>query len=191
MAVAKRTKAVLLAGTLVTWACNGSPDEGGGRPVRDADEVTRHPRVSVARCDSAIRANADRRWRARSTAVGNVGFYGPGRDFSTAQRSVDGGDLITKMPVIIEGGSGATVRVPRQEWDRVALLFGKVPADEPYEIRDGYTQVRFEPCGDRERTGFVGGLALRDRQPVALTMRLEGTDRIHTVRLGRLPAAER
>jgi hypothetical protein len=189
MAVSVSTKAVLLAAALVASACDGAPDEGGRGP-RNADEVTQR-RVNVARCDSAIPGNADGRWRERSTAVGNAGFYGPGRDFRSAQRSGDGGDLITKMPVIIEGGSGMTLWIPRQERDRVALLFGKIPATEPYEIGDGYTQVRFVPCTDRERTGFVGGLALRDRRPVALKVRLEGTDRIHTVTLGGLPPAER
>lgn len=182
--------AVLLAGALVASACNGAPDKESGRPP-DTDEVAEPPAVGVAGCGSATLGNADRRWRERSTVVGNAGFYGPGRDFGSAHRSGNGGDLITKMPVIIEGDSGATIWVPREERDRVAMLFGKIPASEPYEIRDGYAQVRFEPCTDRERTGFVGGLVLRDRRPVALKVRLEGTEQIHTVTMGRLPATER
>ena len=191
MAVTRITGSVLLAAALVASACNGAADEVGQRRLGAADQVKQQTTVNVARCDSAVGGSADRRWRERSTVVGNVGFYGPGRDFRTAQRTAKGGDLMTKMPVIIQGDLGATVWVPRGERDRVALLFGKSPGPDPNEIRDGNTKVRFEPCTDRERTGFVGGLALRDRQPVALRVRLQGTHRIHTVTLGRLPAAER
>jgi hypothetical protein len=189
MAVTKATRAVLLAAALVASACTGTPDEGTKRPPGDAAEVKQQPTVNVAQCDSAIEGNADSRWRERSTVVGNVGFYGPGRDFRAALDTR--GDLITKMPIIIEGDSGAIVWIPRQERDRVALLFGKIRHKGPYEIGDGYARVRFEPCTDRERTGFVGGLVLRDRQPVTLKVRLQGTHRMRSVRLGRLPAKER
>lgn len=187
----KGTRALLLAAALVGWACSDSPDEGVAPPPPDADEVAEQATKGVARCDSAILGNADSRWRERSTVVGYVGFYGPGRDFKTAYRHDKGGDFVTKMPVIIEGNSGATVWVAREARHRVALLFGKIPASEPYEIEDGYSQVRFEPCTARERTGFVGGLVLRDRHPVALNVRLDGADGTQTVTLGRLPARER
>jgi hypothetical protein len=182
--------AVLLAAALVASACSSAREGNRGRPMPDAD-VAEGWGVSVARCDSAVSGNADRRWRERSTVVGNVGFYGPGRDFRSAQRSDGGGDLITKMPVIIQGDAGATVWIPRDERDRVALLFGKIAASEPYEIRDGYVQVRFEPCTDRERTGFVGGLVLRDRRPVDLKVLLEGKEQRHTVTMGTWPETER
>ena len=177
--------AALLTGALVASACTGAPDGESGRPPSASpEEVAGVSAVGVARCDSAILGNADKRWRQRSTIVGNVGFYGPGRDFASAQPSGNSGDLITKMPVIIEGDSGTTVWVPREERDRVALLFGKIPGGDPYEIGDGYAEVRFEPCADRERTGFVGGLVIRDRRPVALRVRLEGTGEVETVPVG-------
>ena len=112
------------------------------------------------------------------------------RDFASAQRSSGGGDLITKMPVIIEGESGATVSVPRDERDRVALLFGRIPGREPFQVEDGYAEVRFEPCADRQRTGFVGGLVIRDRPPVVLQVRLQGTDHVEAVTIGTALEAE-
>ena len=180
------TTGVLLAGALVA-ACNSAPEPQSRRPPPDTREVEKVSAVGVAGCRSAIHGEADRRWRERSTVVGNVGFYGPGRDFASAQRSGDSGDLVTKMPVIIEGDSGATIQVPREERDRVALVFGKIPGSEPYEISDGFARVRFEPCSNRARTGFVGGLVLRDRRTVALEVRLEGTEQVQTVILGGTP----
>jgi hypothetical protein len=153
--------------------------------------VVRRPAAVVARCDTAILGNADRRWRKRSTVVGNLGFYGPGRDFRSAERSGEGGDLVTKMPVVMEGKSGARVWVPREVRDRVALLYGPIPALDVYRVDDGHAAVRFEPCTDRKRTGWPGGLVLRNRRPLALKVRLEGADRPHTVTLGRLPLRDR
>lgn len=176
---------------LVASACDAPADEDSDGPLQDAGGVAGRAAVGVAGCNSAVAGNADRRWRERSTIVGHLGFYGPGRDFRAAYRHDKGGDLVTKMPVIIEGSSGATVWVPREERDRVGMLFGKIPASEPYAIDDGFVEVRFEPCTDRKRTGFVGGLVLRDRQPVALKVRMDGARQTQTVTLGTFDAMER
>ena len=186
MVAVGRTRHFLIAVVVIASAC----DSGGidrGRPLRNAQDVAENS-TAAAGCHSAILGNADARWRQRSTVVGNLGFYGPNRDFRQALRSGKGGDLITKMPVIIEGNSGATVWVPRVERDRVALLFGPIPTGDVYRIEDGHAKVRFKPCTGRKRTGWVGGLVLHDRRPVALKVRLAGANQIHTVVLGRLPA---
>lgn len=192
MALTRGRKRLLLAvAVLLGSACDAPSDEGAGGPPKNANEVAERAIAGVARCDSAIAGNADPRWRQRATIVGNLGFYGPGRDFDLAYRHDKGGDLVSKLPVIIEGSSGATVWVPREERNRVALLFGKIRASEPYTIEDGHAQVRFEPCNGRKRTGFVGGLILRDRQKVAFRVRLNGAEQTETVTLGRLPTTER
>jgi hypothetical protein len=137
--------------------------------------------------------NADPRWRERSTAVDNLGFYGPGRDFSSLVRSDKSRDFVTKLPVIIQGRVGATVWVPREEQGRVALLFGNVRPGGPgntYRVEDGATKVRFEPCEDKKRTGWAGGFVLQDRDEIALKVRMNGASRPVTVTLGRLTAAE-
>lgn len=170
---------------------DGSTDSARPTPAHSNQRST----VVVARCDSAIVGNADPRWRENSTVVGNLGFYGTGRDFrDSAQRSGKEGDLVTKLPVIIEGLSGATVWVPRTEQDRVALLFGHTPTrgeDDEYRIEDGYAKVRFEPCADKRRTGWPGGFVLKDRENIVVKVRLDGANRVTIVTLGRLPASKR
>ena len=178
---------MLLAVMIMASACVGPQEIDNGPPARNAKDGAKESTAVVAECHSAILGNADARWRQRSTVIGNLGFYGPARDFRLAHRSGKGGDLITKMPVIIEGNSGATVWVPRGERDRVALLFGAIPTGDLYRIEDGHAKVRFKPCTDRERTGWVGGLVLHDRRPIALKVRLVGANQTHTVVLGRLP----
>ena len=183
---------LLLAGAvLLASACDAPLDERAGGPPQSATEVAEPAGAGVARCDSAIEGTADPRWRKRSTVVGYLGFYGPGRDFDVAYRHDKGGNLVSKLPVIIEGSSGATVWVPHEERSRVALFFGKIRASEPYTLEDGHAKVRFEPCYARKRTGFVGGLILRDRQEVALRVRLHGAEQTETITVGRLPTTER
>ena len=188
MGVTRGRKRLLLAGAvLLASACDAPSDDRAGGSPKSAAEIVERASAGVARCDSAIEGTADPRWRQRSTVVGNLGFYGPGRDFDLAYRHDKGGDLVSKLPVIIEGSSGATVWVPREERDRVALFFGKIRAGEPYTIEDGHAQVRFEPCNGRKRTGFVGGLILRDRQKVALRVRLNGAEQTETITVGMPP----
>ena len=175
---------------LVASACDASSTEASQRSPQIDHPGVETAAVGAARCSSAIQRNADSGWRQRSTVVGNLGFYGPGRDFDLAYRHEEGGDLVLKLPIVIEGNSGATVWVPREERDRLALLFGKIQASEPYSIDDGYARVRFEPCRNRKRTGFVGGLVLRDRRQVVLNVRLHGTEQTNSVTLGKLLATE-
>jgi hypothetical protein len=191
MAVTGGMRASLLGVVvLVASSCEASSNRTSQSTPQDGHPVVETAAVGAARCSSAIQGNADSGWRQRSTVVGNLGFYGPGRDFDLAYRHEEGGDLVLKLPIIIEGNSGATVWVPREERHRVALLFGKIEAKEPYSIDEGYARVRFEPCKNRKRTGFVGGLVLRDRRQVVLRVRVHGRGQTDSVTLGRLPATE-
>ncbi len=129
---------LLVAVILVATACETSREEGTDRMRQSRDGKDGLARMAIAGCESAIVGNADRRWREKSTIVGNLGFYGPGRDFKkSAQRAKKDGDLVTKLPVIIEGSSGATVSVPRDERHRMSLLFGDFSAGEGERVEDG------------------------------------------------------
>jgi hypothetical protein len=180
---------------VVAPACEASRDGKSDSARPTPAHSDQRSTVAVARCGLAIVGNADPRWRENSTVVGNLGFYGPGRDFrDSAQRSGKEGDLVTKLPVIIEGLSGATVWVPRTERNRVALLFGHTPTQgegDGYLIEDGYAKVRFEPCADKRRTGWPGGFVLKDQEEIVVKVRLDGANRVTIVTLGRLPASKR
>lgn len=189
-------RTLLLAAVVsIAPAYEASRNERGDRESQVQHENNEPSVVPVAGCESAIVGNADPRWRERSTVVRDLGFYGPGRDFRKSAHRFDikGADLVTKLPVIIEGTSAATVWVPRDELDQVALHFGDgvaPSADDSYRVEDGHPKIRFEPCVDKKRTGWPGGLILFDRREIVLRVQMDGASRPATVTLGRLPTTE-
>jgi hypothetical protein len=118
--------------------------------------------------------------------VGNFGF--DVTNFrNSAWRPHKGADLQFKLPVTIEGHSGATVWIPRRQRGRVALILSDVPRRGPgnsYRVEDGHQRVRFEPCADKNWSAWVAGLALADRRESVLKVKVDGAPRPTRVTLG-------
>jgi hypothetical protein len=180
---------LLLAGVLVAQACDPSQDQGAAdvrRPKADGEVPSD---VVVWGCERAIpskREELDPRWREDATLVGDFGFNVTADDFS-AWRPHPHADLQVKLPVTVEGHSPTMVWVPRQEWDRVSLILSDVPRRGPgksYRVEDGHRAVRFEPCADREWSGWVAGLALTDPREIVLMVEVADSPQPMRVTLG-------
>lgn len=182
-------KVLLTAIVLIAAACDRSTGSGSdqNRPARAGSDERAN--VVVWGCDRAIPEldeHLDPRWREEATVVGDFGFGLTAGDFSGFRRHKRA-DIEVKLPVTIEGHSGATVWIPRWERDRVALVLTDVPRRGPgnsYRIEDGHKGVRFEPCVEKEWSAWTAGLALADRGKTVLMVKVDGARRPARVRLG-------
>lgn len=142
------------------------------------------PLRAIATCEEAGLGAPSAGWRRDATSVGGFGLIGPGRDFrSVAVIELKNGQFLTKLPAIAEGSEQVRVTVPQHLSRRVGLDFGDFWTEE--RVRDANREVLFRPCKGRERTGWPGGLILRDRGPILLEVRIAGDDRVHMLRVGR------
>jgi hypothetical protein len=109
----KVARQILAAGIVMASACDASVGEGGDRASRGQDEADVPSSVVTWGCQQRIPSNMDAldpRWREEATVVG-VRLRWTEGDFS-AFRPHERADLQVKLPVIIEGHSGATVWIP-------------------------------------------------------------------------------
>ena len=178
---------LLAAVVLIASGCDAFG--AGGRDHRARAGRDAPSGVAVWGCEQAIASKEeqlDPAWREESTVVGDFGFNVTAADFSGFRRHRRA-DIEVKLPVTIEGHSGATVWVPRHDRLRVALILADVPRRGPansYRIEDGHQGVRFEPCADRQWSAWTAGLALADRRKILLKVDVDGARRPTLVPLG-------
>lgn len=172
-------RTVLLAAiVLIAPACDESTGKRSdqNRPAHDQrDEPSNVVIWGCAQAIPELNEHLDPRWRQEATVVGDFGFGLTAGNFSGFRRH-QRADIEVKLPVIIEGHSGATVWIPRGERDRVGLILADVPRRGPgnsYRVEDGHPAVRFEPCADKEWSAWTAGLALADRREIVLMMKLD------------------
>lgn len=174
---------------LLAPACDPPLGEEVDQDRRAGSESEGLPNAFTWGCEHAIPSDVnalDPRWRQEATVVGNLGFNLTAGDFSGFRRHKRA-DIEAKLPVTIDGHSGATVWVPPQERDRVALILANVPRRGPgnsYRIEDGHQGVRFEPCVGKKWTAWTAGLALADRKEIVLKVDIDGARDPTRVTLG-------
>jgi hypothetical protein len=90
--------------------------------------------------------------------------------------------------VIIEGQREVTVSVPAEESGKVGLLYGPDPGggQNGWTVSDVYTRIKFVPCKSAKRTAWPGGLLLKTRSVISLSVLIQGSEVPVAVRLGRL-----
>lgn len=140
---------------------------------------------NVAGCGNIRIGQADAAWRGESSVAGPVGLpKWPLRQMSAMKN----GDLVTKAPLLVEGHAAVTVKVPMELRERVFLYYGPGRSQKTISFAgsNGFNEVEFQPCGDRPRTIWPGGIRARGDGSVHLVVESEG--RSYTLRLGR-PAA--
>jgi hypothetical protein len=141
--------------------------------------------ANVAPCDKAILGSGPPDWEQEALRAGPVGVF----EDPLAHMSRTGNGLVTKMPLLVEGHDPVTVSVPPGLRRRVSLYYGNVldrqgqPTTSFYEA-SGYKETRFEPCAGRPRTPWPGGIRVKGRAPIHLTVRTE-TGALFQLRLGR------
>lgn len=148
---------LLVTGLLAT----GCGDDGG-----DMTGPTTGPAVT-ARCERIGPVSGN--WRHGAEAVGAFGLLA--RDLSNARR-LRNGSFGVKMGAVVEGHTPVTLRVPEEARGRVGLIYGD-GRRAGTQLSDAPVEVTFEPCPNRSRSGYVGGLLLDTiREPVTLEAQL-------------------
>lgn len=129
-------------------------------------------------------------WRSESLAAGPVGMRR--HPLSRMSRLGSGGDLVAKAPILVEGREPetVTVSVPPDLRGRVFLYYGSIrdrngqPTSSFADAR-GYDETEFQPCGNKPRTIWPGGLRVRGDGPVRLNVFVAGRSAPFVLRLGR------
>lgn len=139
--------------------------------------------VDVARCaDNVMIGSGKPSWRSESNVAGPVGVRRWPLRQMTAMRN---GDMVTEAGILVEGSSPVTVKVPQSLRERVFLYYGGGPDHRSISFADsnGFAEVEFQPCDDRPRTIWPGGLRVRGNGSVHLAVEAEG--KTFVLKLGR------
>jgi hypothetical protein len=142
---------------------------------------------NVAPCDKAIVGHGPADWRGASVVAGPVGVRRHPLDAMSPTRN----GFVAKMPLLVEGRAPetVTVSVPPALRSRVFLYYGRVlgrdgqPTTLFSEAR-GYGETEFQPCADKPRTIWPGGIRVEGDKPVHLMVGVEGEAPV-PLRLGR------
>ena len=144
----------------------------------------------VASCDPGpvMAGSGKAAWRQESLSVGPLGIRRrPLRDMTPLtprQPNV----MVTKAPILIEGHKPVTLSVPPRLAHRVFLYYGfhKGPDGKRSTSFNGYpgsSSIEFQPCTDKPRTIWPGGIRVKGRKPVQLKVTAGG--RTESLPLGR------
>jgi hypothetical protein len=143
--------------------------------------------ANVAKCDKAIIGHGPANWRQGSLAASPVGV--PRHPLSRMEKAPNG-QLYTKMGLLVEGQSAVRVSVPAGLRNRVFLYYGRI-LDNHGQVTTsffgahGYIETEFQPCENKPRTIWPGGLRIKGREPVHLLVSVEGRPEPIRLRLGR------
>ena len=124
-------------------------------------------------------------WRRTSLDAGPLGVLE--HPLSHMSRTHNG-QLVTKMPALVEGHDPVTLSVPQRLRDRVFIYYGFHEGPEGQRSTGldgpGFSEVVFEPCTDKPRTIWPGGIRIKGRAPVRLLVR-SGTGESFALPLGK------
>jgi hypothetical protein len=184
--VTNRSIWVLLAGAaslaaVVLTSC-GSGGSGSTGADQRAAVYGRNPVPAItADCEGL---GPQRDWPQLGAHVDDFGLLA--RDLRDAHRTRSG-TYVAKMGAVVEGHEPITLRVPKAARGRVGLIYGNATRGTREDLSRAPVEVRFEPCPDRARSGYVGGLLLDGvSRPVTLQVQKRGSRiEILTVRPGR------
>jgi hypothetical protein len=143
--------------------------------------------ANVATCSKAIIGSGKAGWRSESTVAGPVGVA-KGALRQTWQ--APNGLLYAKLPLLLEGKRAVTVSVPPSLRKRVFLYYGRIEGPDgrvasSFAAARGYGETEFQPCTDKPRTIWPGGLRIKGTAPVHLLVHQGGGAAPVPLRLGR------
>ena len=165
--------AALLALALVVGLLSIQASAVAGVP---ADQrLLRATGSTVASCEHSMRGVGIPLDQAPTDRLGPFGIFEFTPDFRDLPR-FGNANLREKAPVGVTGATTVTLTVPERARDRVALVYAGG--------KGRWAEVEFQPCPGKQRTAWPGGLILRDRQPVTLSVTV-GAGVARPLRLGR------
>jgi len=148
--------------------------------------------ANVAPCEKAIIGHGPADWRSESTVAGPVGV----RRDPLQDMSLHRGWYTTKLPLLVEGRAPetVTVSVPPRLRHRVFLIYGEVRDRDgnpglSFSNTRGYGETEFQPCANKPRTIWPGGIKIKGDGPVYLLVATAGEDPVR-LPLGRPQAYE-
>jgi hypothetical protein len=168
-----------LAGRLVALGVLATLAFAAHAPAAGTQEATCETGPVIAGSGSAD-------WRRASLDAGPVGVLEHPLSHMSRTRS---GELVTKMPALVEGHAPVTLSVPPRLRQRVFIYYGfhEGPGGRRSTGLDGpgFSEVVFQPCADRPRTIWPGGIRIRGTKTVRLLVLPEGGSRQLPLPLGR------
>ncbi|HEY0280418.1 MAG TPA: hypothetical protein VGC32_19295 [Solirubrobacterales bacterium] len=138
---------------------------------------------NVASCkDNVLISHGKDGWRSESNVAGPVGVPRWPLRWMAPMKN---GDLVTKAGVLVEGSAPVLVKVPESLRERVFLYYGRGPKGGSISFAEsnGFNEVEFQPCEDRPRTIWPGGLRVKGKGSVHLVVEAEG--KMSVLKLGR------
>lgn len=100
------------------------------------------------------------------------------------------GWLLSKMMALLAGHRTVILSVPPRLRHRAFLYYGGHRGPDGERSTSAYdypgdSEITFEPCRDKPRTVWPGGIRVKGRHPVQLLVRVEGEAKAAVLRLGR------
>lgn len=146
----------------------------------------------IASCDPGpvMIGSGKAAWRQESLSAGPLGIRRrPLRDM-TPRRKGEPSVLVTKAPILVEGEDPVTLTVPPRLSHRVFLYYGfhEGPDGKRSTSFNGYSGnslIEFQPCTDKPRTVWPGGIRVKGRKPVHLSVTVTGQPDPIQLQLGR------
>jgi hypothetical protein len=135
-------------------------------------------RVQEATCEKGpvMVGSGSPDWRRTSLDAGPIGVLE--HPLSHMSRTANG-QLVAKMPALVEGHAPVTLSVPRRLRNRVFIYYGfhEGPDGRRSTGLDGpgFSDVVFKPCTDRPRTVWPGGIRVKGSKPVRLLVQADGS----------------
>ena len=149
-----------------------------------------NPAAQIASCHPGpvTDGNGGPGWRRTSLVAGPVGVARDPLRFASPYGKRRPHQLVTKMPMLVDGHESVRVSVPRALRNRVFLYYGFHPGPRggrsaSFYDYPGDPAVVFRPCLSKPRTVWPGGIRMKGRRPVRLVVGA-GEHRF-TLRLGR------
>jgi hypothetical protein len=150
------------------------------------------PAPQIASCDvgPVMIGSGKPSWRQESLSAGPLGIWRhPLRNMSPYSPRRPN-ELVTKAPILIEGHETVTLSVPPRLTHRVFLYYGfhEGPDGKRSTSFYGYpgsSAIEFQPCSDKPRTVWPGGIRVKGRKPVRLDVTVAGQPDPIPLRLGR------
>ena len=143
--------------------------------------------ANVADCSKAMIGSGDPGWRGESIVAGPAGV----REGALRRMwKAPNGWMYAKVPLLLEGKEPVTVSVPRGLRKRVFLYYGRIEGRDGKPTTSlagarGYGETEFQPCTDKPRTIWPGGVRIKGTAPVRLLVQSGDGAEAVPLRLGR------